>query len=105
MKAERPGAPDATIATGARPPGSLQRMVRRLRGGIVLVASPAGGIGGVKIDRDLKATEVLMMEAADEIEIMRAAIIETLEENRHLADGENCTLIRLKRALPPNTRL
>lgn len=71
-------------------------MVGRLRGGIVLVAGPAGGI------RDLKATEVLMTEAADEIERLRDAIIETLEENLHLADGENCTLIRLKRALPPN---
>lgn len=29
MKAERPGAPDATIATEAPSPGSLQRMVRR----------------------------------------------------------------------------
>lgn len=31
MKAERPGAPDAMIATEAPPPGSLQRMVRPLR--------------------------------------------------------------------------
>lgn len=29
----------------------------------------------------------------------RAAIEETLEENRHLADGEDCTLIKLKRSI------
>lgn len=30
---------------------------------------------------------------------LRAAITETLAENRHLADGENCSLIKLKRAI------
>ncbi|MDY0136384.1 MAG: DUF6378 domain-containing protein [Thiomicrospira sp.] len=30
---------------------------------------------------------------------LKQAIADTLEENRHLADGDNCTLIRLKRAL------
>jgi hypothetical protein len=30
---------------------------------------------------------------------LEAAIIETLEENTHLADGDICTLIKLKRAL------
>lgn len=30
------------------------------------------------------------------------AIRETLEENGHLADGENCTLIKLKRVLSAN---
>ena len=30
------------------------------------------------------------------------AIRETLEDNRHLADGENCTLIKLKRVLSAN---
>jgi len=38
-------------------------------------------------------------DAAIEIRQLRAAIIETLEENGHLADGDNCTLIRLKQAL------
>lgn len=32
---------------------------------------------------------------------LEAAIRKTLEENRHLADGENCTLIDLKRVMPP----
>lgn len=35
-----------------------------------------------------------------EVERLRAAITQTLNENGHLADGDNCTLIALKRALP-----
>lgn len=35
-----------------------------------------------------------------EIERLRAAISETLDENGHLADGDNCTLIKLKRVMP-----
>ena len=31
---------------------------------------------------------------------LRAAIIATLEENRHLADGDDCTLSKLKSAVP-----
>lgn len=38
-------------------------------------------------------------ELHDENMILRDAIKQTLEENGHLADGENCTLIVLKRAL------
>lgn len=34
-----------------------------------------------------------------EIAMLRLAIQKTLDENGHLADGDNCTLIRLKRAL------
>lgn len=30
------------------------------------------------------------------------AMYRTIDENRHLADGEDCTLIHLKRALRPN---
>ena len=30
---------------------------------------------------------------------LERAIRETIEENLHLADGENCTLIKLKRAI------
>ena len=37
---------------------------------------------------------------ADEVKILREAILETLEENGHLADGDNCTLIKLKLAMP-----
>ena len=31
---------------------------------------------------------------------LEAAIRTTLDDNRHLADGNDCTLIQLKRALP-----
>jgi hypothetical protein len=34
-----------------------------------------------------------------EIRKLKAAIRETIEDNLHLADGENCTLIKLKRAI------
>jgi hypothetical protein len=37
--------------------------------------------------------------AVDEIERLTTAIRETLADNGHLADGEDCTLIKLKRAL------
>lgn len=38
-------------------------------------------------------------QAADVIETLRAAIVKTLDDNAHLADGENCTLLALKVAL------
>jgi hypothetical protein len=34
-----------------------------------------------------------------EVTRLQDAILLTLEENAHLADGENCTLARLKRAM------
>ena len=37
--------------------------------------------------------------ALHEIERLRAAMQQTLDENGHLADGDNCTLIALKQAL------
>ena len=33
------------------------------------------------------------------IERLETAILETIEENLHLADGDVCTLIKLKRAI------
>jgi len=36
-----------------------------------------------------------------EKERLETAIKKTLDENAHLADGDNCTLIHLKRAIPP----
>lgn len=38
-------------------------------------------------------------EMQQEIDRLRAAIQQTLDENGHLADGDNCTLILLKRAM------
>lgn len=37
--------------------------------------------------------------AAEEIERLREAIKKTIEDNLHLADGDVCTLIDLKRAI------
>lgn len=36
----------------------------------------------------------------DRAKQLENAIRKTLDENRHLADGDNCTLIDLKKALP-----
>ena len=44
----------------------------------------------------------LLNKAATEICRLRQAITQTLDENAHLADGENCTLIVLKRAMSQN---
>lgn len=43
--------------------------------------------------------------AKREIERLQDAIRQTLDENRHLADGENCTLLVLKQALPDNAEI
>jgi len=40
-----------------------------------------------------------LMEAADRIDELDKAISETLEDNIDLADGDNCTLIKLKKAM------
>lgn len=37
--------------------------------------------------------------ALAELELLKTAINETIENNLHLADGEICTLIKLKRAI------
>jgi len=48
-----------------------------------------------------------MADALQEVDLrtldylrLREAIIETLEENRHLADGDDCTLAKLKSVVP-----
>lgn len=49
---------------------------------------------------DVRGTESYERAALlGEIDRLRAAIRQTLDENGHLADGDNCTLITLKRAL------
>jgi len=42
---------------------------------------------------------VLCTALERELAILRYRVAQTLHENAHLADGDNCTLIRLKRAL------
>ena len=50
---------------------------------------------------DVRGTESYERAALlAEIDRLRSAIRETLDENAHLADGDNCTLLALKRALP-----
>ena len=48
---------------------------------------------------DVESAGRAMRSAKQVIERMRAAIEITLKENGHLADGDNCTLIYLKRAI------
>ena len=38
-------------------------------------------------------------EAKERIKHLESAILKTLDDNRHLADGDKCTLIDLKKAL------
>ena len=38
-------------------------------------------------------------EAKERIAHLETAIRKTIDDNRHLADGDNCTLIDLKKAL------
>ena len=51
----------------------------------------------------LRRYAILIRESADKQEKenkkLRTAIINTLDENRHLADGDVCTLIELKNAV------
>lgn len=42
------------------------------------------------------------LRAAELIDCFESAIRETIEDNLHLADGEDCTLIKLKRAINYN---
>lgn len=42
---------------------------------------------------------------ASEVRRLKSAIEETLRENAHLADGDNCTLAALKRAIAPNDKV
>ena len=48
-----------------------------------------------KMDKDVSILENLIYEAHQ----LEKAVNETIEENLHLADGDNCTLFKLKRAV------
>lgn len=39
-------------------------------------------------------------EYIERVRQLEAAITATLDENAHLADGDNCTLLTLKKAMP-----
>lgn len=72
--------------------GSVQRLIRRLHSHIAMLAP----------HQKERRTGMLLIEATEEIGRLHAAIVQTLDENKHLADGENCTLVRLKRAVSPD---
>lgn len=50
---------------------------------------------GWEMDKLLKSRRELI----DEVARLRSAILQTIDENRHLADGDNCTLWRLVNAV------
>lgn len=84
--------PKTDAQTETAQAGSVQRLVRRLRSHIAMLAP----------HQKERMTGNLLIEATDEIGRLHAAIVQTLDENKHLADGDDCTLIRLKRAVSPN---
>lgn len=45
------------------------------------------------------AAEPLLRALISEVERLRGVIEQTLDNNRHLADGDDCTLIDLKRSI------
>ena len=57
---------------------------------------------GMTLHEDAQGWRVVCMLLAAEVERLRHEITLTLEENGHLADGDVCTLIRLKNALRSN---
>ena len=75
------------------------------RGSIALARSICVEIAGCPDceDNDLDGNGYGSVDIAEilsaEVERLRAAICQTLDENSHLADGEYCTLIALKVAL------
>jgi hypothetical protein len=50
-------------------------------------------------DRGGESTEEDVVDKDARIKQLESAIRKTIRENKHLADGENCTLIHLKKAL------
>lgn len=54
---------------------------------------------GSKDDKYFGYKAVVVDTLVKYISTLETAIRETLEENGHLADGENCTLIKLKKAI------
>lgn len=58
-----------------------------------------GKVDSAKYDGLQKHLGVAIDEVIVELTQLRLAIAETLEENGYLADGDNCTLAKLKRAI------
>lgn len=79
---------NATISRETPIGGCLERLVRH--------------IAQMAPHQKYRTAGRLLIEAAEEIRRLRTAIDETIFENAHLADGDNCTLIKIKRAMVPN---
>ena len=62
------------------------------------------GAYSVGYEAGVKAGADAMRDLRDQCGALREAITLTLEENAHLADGDVCTLSRLKDALQPNAK-
>lgn len=76
-------------------------LTKRLRG--IYASGPTLANGEPEFGwRKMAEPPPIQVEAAEEIDRLRAAITRTLEENLDLADGDDCTLIHLKRAIAPN---
>ena len=60
------------------------------------------GTPELSILSDTKPTSIVkeLNRLLDRNRALEAAIRTTLDANRHLADGDDCTLIQLKKALP-----
>jgi hypothetical protein len=61
--------------------------------------NPINAFRKLRLRKACAALEIKCREQRAEIARMRAAIEKTLDENGHLADGDNCTLIHLKTAI------
>ena len=85
-----------TVVTAAKEAHSLRMRVSELEG----IAAFDSALQELEArGRRIEALEEALDEAVADAIRMRAAIRQTLDENGHLADGDNCTLIVLKRAI------
>ena len=64
---------------------------------IIISALREIAINGLRTEEGV--IEAAILEGAERMEELDAAIRKTLSENAHLADGDNCTLIDLKRVV------
>ena len=59
---------------------------------------------GVSTQHYVQGVINICAQLLEQRDSLRSAILLTLQENSHLADGEDCTLIRLKKAVDSNDR-
>ena len=59
---------------------------------------------GVSNARYMQEVFDICAQLLEQRDSLRSAILLTLQENRHLADGDDCTLLRLTKAVDSNDR-